>query len=263
MTTPLSADEQLVRSVVAGPVATIRLDSPANRNALSRRLRSELHEALTAAIADAAVRVIVLTHDGPAFCSGADLAEVRAAPGSLSGDDVTVGDLIATLWHSPKPVIAVLRGPARAGGTGIAAACDVVLAGEGVSLAFTEVRIGIIPAVISAPLAARVHPARLHEYFLTGESFSAHRAAEIGLVTEAVPNAELAASEAHYTDLLLQGAPAALAGAKQLVRPPDSLTAELLARLNELSTRYFHAPEAAEGMAAFFERRKPAWAEPT
>ena len=171
----------LVRFDVDGPIGTIRLDSPHNRNALSRRLRGELGACLREAIDDSAIRVVVLTHDGPAFCSGADLTEMRDGVADKPGD-TTLADLVVTLWHSPKPVIGVLRGPARAGGAGVAAACDIVLATDTVSFAFTEVRLGVIPAVISAPLAARVHATPLLEYFLTGESFPARRAAEIGLV---------------------------------------------------------------------------------
>lgn len=261
MSTQPTPVQQLVRTSTSGPVATIRLDSPKNRNALSRQLRRELGDHLDRAITDPAVRVLVLTHDGPAFCSGADLAEIRTRTDTDHGE-VPVGDLIATLWNSPKPVIAVLRGPARAGGTGLMAACDLVIADESVSFAFSEVRIGVIPAVISAPLAARVQPAKLHHYFLTGESIDAREALAIGLVNAAAESSEIDATLSRYTELLLRGAPQALAGAKTLVRPKAALSSAKLAGLNELSVTYFDGEEAAEGMTAFLEKRDPSWVNP-
>jgi methylglutaconyl-CoA hydratase len=251
----------LVRLDVDGSVGTVRLDSPYNRNALSRRLRGELSARLRYAINDPKIRLIVLTHDGPAFCSGADLTEMRDRAADQPGD-VTVADIIITLWRSPKPVIAVLRGPARAGGVGVAAACDIILATDTVSFAFTEVRIGVIPAVISVPLAARVQHTPLHEYFLTGQSFPARRAAEIGLVNAVAAEDEMSALVQQYVDMLLLGAPGALAGAKALVRPPDRMLPERLTELQALSLTHFSGPEGVEGMQAFLDKRPPAWAPP-
>ncbi|MGV9869242.1 enoyl-CoA hydratase/isomerase family protein [Rhodococcus koreensis] len=243
---------------VDGPVATIRLSSPRNRNALSRKLRRELKSCLATALAQSEIRAIILTHAGKVFCSGADLDEVRSDTAD-GPNDPSLGDLVLTLWHSPKPVIAVLRGPARAGGIGLAAACDIVLAAESATFAFTEVRIGVIPALISAPLIERVPRTSLHELFLTGETFSADTASTIGLVN-ATADVESLDELAHsYLESILQGAPKALAGAKLLTRPAAQMTSEQLAELESLSQRFFDGVEAAEGVQAFLDKRPPKW----
>ena len=170
-------DSVLQVSVSAG-VATLTLDSPANRNALSRALRAQLRDALAAALADDAVRVIVLDHTGRVFCSGMDLAE--AAGGGVQDQGVReFPDLLESIWTSPKPVVAAVRGPARAGGVGLLAACDVVVAAESATFAFSEVRLGLVPAVISAVVLPRMVPHVAHRLMLTGQVFDAE-IAEIG-----------------------------------------------------------------------------------
>src|ERR1700760_81553 len=141
---------ELVRTATAAGIATLTLDSPANRNALSTALTAQLLDGLAHAVADPAVRVIVLTHTGPVFCSGADLKETAAAreSGTIPAD--VLGDVLAALWESPKPVVARVAGPARAGGLGLIAAADIALCTHEATFAFTEVRLGVIPAVISA-----------------------------------------------------------------------------------------------------------------
>ncbi|UNX53699.1 enoyl-CoA hydratase-related protein [Georgenia sp. TF02-10] len=246
-----------VRLAVAGGVATLTLDSAHNRNALSRALRQRLAEQLARALADDAVRVLVLTHAGPVFCAGADLREPDAAP----APGAELEDLLHTLWSVPKPVVARLAGTARGGGTGLVAAADVAVAADTVTFAFPEVRLGVVPALISAPLRRRVAPRALQELFLTGEVFDAPRAAEIGLLTAVVPAEDLDAAVDRYVQMLLRGAPAALAATKELLAapPPGGLAPELAA-LARLSARHFASPEAAEGRRAFAEKRAPAWA---
>jgi methylglutaconyl-CoA hydratase len=170
-------------------VATLTLDSPANRNALSRAMRAQLRSALTEVIADDSVRVVVLDHTGRVFCSGMDLTE--AAGGAAEEQGVNeFPALLEMVWDSPKPVVGVVRGPARAGGVGLLAACDVVVAAEAATFAFTEVRIGIAPAVISAVVLPRMVPSVAHRLLLTGEVFEAPQALAGGLV-------DLVASDAH------------------------------------------------------------------
>jgi methylglutaconyl-CoA hydratase len=246
---------ELVHLEVAMGIGTIVLDSPANRNALSRQLLGELRERLERALADDAVRVLVLTHTGSVFCSGMDLREAR---GAAEGDQGVVAfpDILELLWHSPKPTLARLAGTARAGGTGLAAACDLVLAADSVSFAFSEVRLGLVPAVISVLLARRVAPRALQELLLTGEVFTAAHATEIGLLSRAVPADELDAETARLAAMLALGAPSAVAATKALV---NGSMHDALAAASEVSARAFASTEGQEGMAAFAEKRKAAW----
>jgi methylglutaconyl-CoA hydratase len=254
--------DALVRLDVSGGIATITLDSPANRNALSAQLRRELIAHLDSAIADVAVRVIVLTHTGTVFCAGMDLKESKGASAEQQG--VTeVPRILQTLWTSPKPVVARLTGPARAGGVGIVAACDIAVAAEKATFAFTEVRIGVVPAVISVTVLPRLLPRAAHELFLTGETFDAVRAREIGLVNSAVPAEDVDAEVARYTGMLALGAPGALAGAKEILlrEHPASMTDDF-AEMNSLSAAYFAGAEGQEGIRAFGEKRRPSWVTP-
>jgi methylglutaconyl-CoA hydratase len=250
----------LVRAESSGGVRTITLDSPRNANALSTVLLTQLKDALAAAMSDPGARVIVLTGAGKVFCAGADLKEARTnpagAPGLMSG-------VIELLWEGSKPVICRVNGAARAGGIGLVAACDIAVATDRASFAFSEVRIGVVPAVISVPCLRRMPSRAAAEYFLTGEVFDARKAAEIGLVTTAVAASDLDAEVARYASMLLRGGPGALAGTKGVLRDvPGVGFAAGLALMSELSGRYFGSQEAKEGMAAFAAKRDPSWVEP-
>jgi methylglutaconyl-CoA hydratase len=254
---------ELVHLDVADGVATITLDSPANRNALSARLRHELGAHLDTAIADDAARVIVLAHTGRVFCAGMDLKESRGAGAQQQG--VTeFPRILEQLWSSPKPVVARLTGSARAGGMGLVAACDIAVAAEDATFAFSEVRIGVVPAVISVTVLPRLLPRAAHELFLTGETFDGHRAAQIGLVNSAVPGFDVDAEVHRYTEMLRLGAPGALAATKELLRRerPGTMAGEFAAML-ELSAGFFAGEEGQEGMRAFAEKRAPSWAVPS
>lgn len=250
----------LVHLDVAGGVGTVTLDSPANRNALSAQLRTELRDALETCQADDAVRVVVLTHTGTVFCAGADLRETTSGQ-SLTASGVAPGlpEILELLALGAKPVVARLGGPARAGGMGLVASCDLVVCAETVTFAFTEVRIGVVPAIISVPLAARVAPAALHALFLTGESFDAARAREIGIVTSVVAAEALDAEVARYTAMLARGGPGALAGTKALLGERLGDFAGDLGRMGALSAGFFGSAEAQEGMTAFLQKRPAAW----
>ena len=250
---------ELVHLTVETGTATITLDSPPNRNALSAQLRRELSAYLDAVMADDSVRVVVLTHTGPVFCSGMDLRESRGAGSADQGVNEFPG-ILTTLWTSPKLVIARLAGPARAGGVGMVAACDIAVASTDATFAFTEVRIGVVPAVISVAVLPRLAPRAAHELFLTGETFGAERAASVGLINSAVAPEGLDAEVLRYRDMLARGGPTALAGTKALLRRSraEDLQDDLRA-MTSLSADYFASEEGQEGMAAFGEKRSPSW----
>jgi enoyl-CoA hydratase/carnithine racemase len=242
--------EPLVRHEHDRGIAVLTLDSPHNRNALSARLVGELTDALAAAGTDPATRAVLLTHTGGTFCAGADL---REAAGATEGPHRLV-ELLRAVAETPRPVVAVVRGHARAGGLGLIAACDIAVAGPAATFAFTEVRLGLAPAVISLPVLARADPRAVGRYFLTGETFGPAEAVAMGLVTTVDTALET------IMDGLRAGSPQGLAESK-------ALTAERLrtaldergAAVVEVSARLFGSAEAAEGMRAFLEKRRPSW----
>ncbi|WP_189057208.1 enoyl-CoA hydratase family protein [Longimycelium tulufanense] len=251
--------DELVHYDVARGVATITLDSPHNRNALSAQLRRELRDHLTRAVDDAAVRVVVLSHTGPVFCSGMDLKESRGADAQTQGVHEFPA-ILEQIWNSPKPVVARLVGPARAGGVGLVAACDIAVAAEDATFAFSEVRIGVVPAVISVTVLPRLLPRAAHELFLTGEKFDARRAVAAGLINSAVPADTLDDEVRRYTDMLALGGPRALAATKAMLRRPRAANLrEDLAEMLQLSAGYFASEEGQEGIRAFVEKRPPSW----
>lgn len=253
---PHAADPSVVRVDVGADVTTITLDSQANRNALSQALLAGLHDALDQA-EQAASRAIVLTHEGPAFCAGADLKERAAAPAKSGG---FVGAL-RRLSDSPAVTIAAVDGAVRAGGIGLMASCDLIVVASTTTFALTEVRIGVAPAIISVPILARVPASRIATAMLTGEPFTAADAREMGLVTH-VTN-DVKATTATVVAGVLAGAPGAVAATKQLLRDVPTLTRDdAFEQMQTLSESLFAGPEGAEGMRAFAEKRPPAWAAP-
>jgi len=253
---------ELVHSRTAAGVTTLTLDSPANRNALSTPLMRTLLDLLAAALRDPAVRAVVLSHTGPVFCSGADLKETAAARENNTVPAELLADVLAALWEFPKPVVARVAGPARAGGLGLIAAADIAVCTRAATFAFSEVRLGVIPAVISATVLPRLAPRAAAELYLTGEVFDGRRAAEIGLVTKAVDADELDGAVTAYAQALVLGGPLALAGTKQLLRRPFHGGGSVRAELAELSARsagYFKSAEGREGVAAFREKRPASW----
>jgi len=255
--TATPVQDELVRAQTTGSVTTITLNSPASANALSTPLLTQLRAALDVALADPDTRVIVLTGAGRVFCAGADLKEALTNPSGATG---LMAGVLQTLWDSPKPVICRVNGSARAGGIGLIAACDIAIAPQNATFAFSEVRIGVVPAVISVPCLRRMPSRAAAEYFLTGEVFRASRAAVIGLLTHSVPETDLDKETARYASLLLRGAPGALAGAKAVLRDvPTASVADGLVRMAELSGSFFASDEAHEGMTALAAKRDPAW----
>lgn len=251
--------DELVHYTTSGGVATITLDSPHNRNALSAQLRSELGVSLTRAQRDGDVRVIVLDHTGPVFCAGMDLKEARGSDSTDQGVNEFPA-ILEQIWTSSTPVVAKLAGPARAGGIGMVAAADIAVAVSEATFAFTEVRIGVIPAIISVTVLPRLSPRAAHELFLTGETFDAARATDIGLINSAVPADQLDAEVARFVDALTRGGPNALAATKDLLReqPPASMP-EAFAAMTRRSAEFFASDEGQEGITAFAQKRSPHW----
>jgi enoyl-CoA hydratase len=244
-----------------GPFARLRLNSPHNRNALSAALVSQLHQGLRDAASDPAVRVVVLGHTGGTFCAGADLSEAG------DGDPFNVAAararemtaLLRAIVSSPLPVIAAVDGHVRAGGLGLVGACDIAVAGPRGTFALTEARIGVAPAIISLTLLPKMSARAAARYYLTGETFDAAVAAEIGLVTMAADDVD--AAVATLVADVSRGSPQGLAASKALT------TAAVLEgfdrdaeRLTEESARLFVSDEAREGMMAFLQKRPPRWA---
>ncbi|AWB93853.1 enoyl-CoA hydratase-related protein [Aeromicrobium chenweiae] len=246
---------ELVHLDIDKRVATITLDSEHNRNALSKQLVSELMAHVETADADPEVRVIVIRSAGPVFCSGADMVEASAG-GMVEGAKsmVAMQLLIAT---ATTPVVVELDGPVRAGGLGIVGAADIVLAAEPVTFQLTEVRLALAPAIISLSLVPRLTDRAASELFLTARTFDAVEAAQIGLVTRAVPAAELADEVDRVVGDLAKGYPQGLRETKKLLNHDLVTRIDTLgAGLAQLSGELFGSDEAREAMAAFLNRRR-------
>jgi methylglutaconyl-CoA hydratase len=268
------------------------MDQPHNRNALTPALLNGLAGRVAAAAADPSVRVAVLTHTGPAFCAGADLTAGGSAAVSpravVPRDDrhsldapaagsyaphppagyaphppAGLADVLAAIQDSPKPVVARIAGHCFGGGVGLAAVCDLSVAADGARFGFTEVRVGVAPAIVSVVVLPKLRRGDALELFLSGERITAARAAESGLITRCVPADELDEAVVSLTAKLLAGGPSALAAAKQLVyRVPGMERDAALRWATELSASLFASAEAAEGMAAFREKRPASWVPP-
>ena len=254
-------NDTLVTYAVDGHVARLTLDSPHNRNALSSKLVRQLNDGLRRASDDPDVRAVVLTHTGNTFCAGADLSEATGGDPqeAAAGRAHDLAALLRSVVECPKPVIAAVDGHVRAGGMGLVGACDIVVAGPRSTFALTEVRIGVAPAIISLTLLPKLAPRAAARYYLTGETFDARRAADVGLVTITADDVGFAVDA--VTDDLAKASPQGLAAAKSLI------TASLLAgfdrdatRLAEESAQLFVSEEAREGMLSFLEKRPPRWA---
>ena len=247
---------ELVHLNVDSGIATITLDSPANRNALSAQLMNEFSTHLESASSNAAVRSVVLAHSSSTFCSGADLS-------GDSGPEKDMAQLAAILrqmLECPKPILARIAGHVRGGGLGLVAACDVAVASLESSFAFSEVRIGVAPAIISLTVLPRLSSRAASKYFLTGDRFDAAEAERIGLITTASENPELVLE--HLSTSFRSCSPVGLAETKKLTTRSilQGFDAQETS-VTDLSVRLFSAEEAQEGIAAFKEGRPPRWAE--
>ncbi|HWW93462.1 MAG TPA: enoyl-CoA hydratase-related protein [Vicinamibacteria bacterium] len=247
-----------------GPVARVWLNRPENRNAFDGLMVTELRKTLFDMGSLDQVRVVVLGGRGPSFCAGADLQWMKAAAGFTREENLreaqALADLFFTVYNSPKPIVARVQGAALGGGSGLVAASDIPIAALGTQFGFTEVRLGIVPAVISPYVIGKIGESAARELFLTGERFEAVRAAEIGLVRAAVPLEDLDAAVEGRVQELLQSGPRAVAEAKALIREVawrrvEDVQRYTVERISDLRA----SPEGQEGMRAFLEKRKPSW----
>ncbi len=239
---------------------TVTLADVENRNALGARLLTGLHDAIVAANADDAVRAVVITNEGNTFCAGANLKERSGASGSGAAS-IGFDELLHAIQTSPTPVIGRIAGHVVGGGNGLAAALDISIAAEEVKFGFSEVRLGVVPAIISVVCLPKMRPGEAMEAFLRGHRFPARRAAELGLINRAVPAAELDAAVEEVLADLRKGGPNALAMAKKLVYEVPALSQkDAFQWTTRLSNDLFRSEEAAEGIQAFLAKRPAAWA---
>lgn len=250
-----------VRITLERGVMTATLADVENRNALGGALVRGLLDAVAAANADRAVRALVVTNEGSTFCAGANLKE-RASQAGATGGTGRFEDLLEAIQTSPTPVIGRIAGHVVGGGNGLAAALDVAIAADDVQFGFTEVRLGVAPAIISVVCLPKMRRGEALEAFLRGNRFPAARAAELGLISRAVPRDALDAAVGEVLADLRKGGPHALGVAKRLVYEVPKMDAkDALPWAAKLSGQLFAGEEAAEGMKAFLQKRKPSWAE--
>jgi methylglutaconyl-CoA hydratase len=246
-------------------IACLILNRPDRRNAFDGELVALLQRALRELAADATTRVIELSGAGKAFCAGADIDWMKKMSGFTMQENLRDSAELASLFRSfdelAKPIVARVQGAALGGGTGLVAVCDFVVAAENAIFGTTEVRIGVIPAVISPYLVHKIGESRARAWFVTGERVSAEDARQAGLVHRVVPEKELGAAARAVLDAILLGGPEAVAEAKHLARaiasmPLKDASNQAIQRLAERRA----SAEGREGLAAFLEKRKPSWA---
>jgi len=263
MTYPL-----FVQEIDKRGVARITLTREEVHNAFNEVLIAELTAALDGVGQDSRVRVVVLAAQGRSFSAGADLNWMKAMAGYSRAENVEdarrLARLMRTLNGLPKPTLALVQGSAFGGGVGLVACCDIVLAVEEARFCLSEVKLGLIPAVISPYVVAKIGASAARRYFLTAEPFSAWEAERLGLVHEVVDRRALEVRGRQVVDALLEGGPAAQRAAKELVyslagRPPseEKLIEETAGRIADLRA----SEEGREGISAFLEKRKPDWRE--
>lgn len=253
-----ATSETFIKYEAADGVATITLDSPANRNALSNELLAQLHDAINRASSDNDARVIVLTHNGRVFCSGVDLAATAECQAAGELPAAALPHILNAIWECPKPIIASISGPVRGGGLGLVAAADLSVCAAEATLAFTEVRLGVIPAVIAPVVLRKIRATDARELFLTGSTFDGRRAESTGLVTRSVPAVDVNATVNGFVTDLLKGAPGAQAGVKRLLAGEADLSSELNAAA-KTSTEFFLGSEGRHGVESFLAKKSPDW----
>jgi enoyl-CoA hydratase/carnithine racemase len=244
-------------------VATITLNRPDAKNRLDAESMGLLLGHLLTTADDPAVRAVILTGSGTTFCSGADLSGALAASsgGFATGGTAGLVDVLVAMLDHPKPIIARVQGHVAGGGNGLVAACDLAVASEDARFAFSEVRVGVAPAIISVVCLQVMHRRDAQELLLTGERVSAERVHAAGLVTRVVEADGLDAAVAAYVDQLRLGGPEAVARTKELLRRVPAMNRqEAFAWTAEVSAGLFTSAEAREGMTAFIEKRRPEWA---
>ena len=255
---------QTIRTERDGRVGRIWLARPDVRNAFNAVMIGELREAIRALADDGSVRAIVLSGTGTAFCAGADLGWmreiVRFSYEQNLRESLDLAECLHDLYSVAKPTIARVNGPAIGGGAGLVSACDIAVASTEASFGLSEVKIGVVPAVISPYVVRRIGESRARQYFLTGERFDARRALEIGLVNVIADPGDLDQKVHELMSSLLSSGPEAMAKVKELLaRVPGLSFAEAKRYTAEMIAGLRVSAEAQEGMAAYLEKRKPKW----
>lgn len=251
-----------------GVVAHVTLSRPEAHNAFHPLMIAELTEVFSLLAQEAGVRAAVLCAEGLSFSAGADLGWMRESltytQEQNEADALRMARMFETIETFPKPLVLRVQGAALGGGVGLVACGDIVVSSENAVFGLTEVRLGIIPAVISPYVVRKIGVSQARRYFLSGERFDAPAAQRLGLVHHVVPPEQLDAAVATQLDMLLQGGPQAQAQVKELIRlvahqDPHEVTDETARRIARVRV----GPEAQEGLKAFFEKRKPRWIEPS
>lgn len=255
-----------VQLAVKEGIARVTLARPELRNAFNAEVIEQLHDVFTRITGADDVRAVVLAGEGKVFCGGADINWMRASL-NLSfdanvGDAERMSDMYRAIDNCPKPIVGRIHGAALGGGAGLAAVCDIAIASDETIFGFTEVKLGIIPAVISPFVLAKIGASAARALFLTGERFDAHHAERIGLVHQVVPLGDLdEAVEGKLAELLTAG-PAAVAAAKLLVRRVlDNSYDQSRAITTQAIAKQRVSPEGQEGLRAFLERRPATFTE--
>jgi methylglutaconyl-CoA hydratase len=256
----------LVEIERAGPVARVWLNRPEAHNALSPELGAALVAALDALRADDGCRVVVLGGRGPSFCAGADIGAMKSSANATFDENLAearrLGAMFASVADFPRPVVGRVHGGVYGGGVGFCCACDIVVASDDAKFGLTEVRLGIVPGLISPYVLRRLGDRTARELMLTGERFDAARALAAGIVNRVVPASGLDAAVEERVGELLQGGPQAQARIKQLlVRWAESGWEDYRRSLPETLAAVRSGDEAKDGLAAFLEKRKPRWVE--
>jgi methylglutaconyl-CoA hydratase len=247
----------LLRVEQAGGVDRLVLASGHNRNALSLQLLEELLSGITRGVQNDS-RALVLDHEGPVFCAGVDLRERRQLGVASDAHSTLLAQVIRELWDCPKPVLCRIDGRVRGGGLAMVACCDIAVASGRADFAFSEVRVGVAPALAASVPIAKVPLGLLLPWLVTGEAFDAATAQRMGLVARVADDPEVSLEP--EIGAILRGAPGAIRTVKRLARQHASADVDgVLQDMEALSADLFRHPEAAEGMAAFLERRTPAW----
>ena len=263
MTTPAkpkSNQPDLVLSERANSYTQVlTLNRPEKRNALSVALMQELCSAYDTAQQDPAIRVVILRGAGDVFCAGLDLAEANQA-GKTDSSAHAVARTLLTLHNTPMVTIAAVHGAAMAGGAGLMSACDFAILADGTKVGYPEVRRGMIAALVYTFLARQLNTRAIRELLLLAEPITAQRAQQIGLVNRVIPQAQLMDEAMRIAATVVQGGPQAIAETKRLIRDfrPPSVTDDIQ-RAIEFHLAMRTSDEAAEGIRAFLEKRKPSW----
>ncbi len=257
-------DLKRIELTFEGSVARVWLNRPDVRNALDGTMIDELRRTLVDLRSFESARAIVIAGRGPSFCAGADVSWMKAMAGYSRAENLrdaqAMADLFWTVFESPKPVIARIHGAALGGGAGLVAACDIGVAANTAEFGFTEVRLGLLPAVVSPYVIDKIGTGAARELFLTGERFDAKRAHEIGLVQHVVPEESLDAMVETLAAEIAKAGPSAVAAVKSLIRevarePIEAVQRSTVERISDIRV----SDEGQEGMRAFLEKRKPDW----